>query len=227
MKRLTRCTLAALVALAIFAPQSHAQSGQVLKTVLVGFHTTLDPSTFGSAAIAYAAGDSFSVYRGTGLRNSAQQVDTTVALNIRQFVMPGPYVTAAVSDTTAWLRFAIYPVGTAPAVTADTITVAVQVSDDRVNWTATTYSGPLASVGTTPSSSISLELGSSNSFFYVLRQQLGALGIFNPSTTATAVSVKWCYGFKWIRLLVTGDHTGQYVAEAMGFIPNAGPTYSP
>ena len=225
MKRLTRCTLVALVALAIFAPQSHAQSGLVPKTVLVGFHTTLDPSTFASASIAFSAGDSVSAYRGTGIRNSAQQVDTTVAINLRQFVVPGPTGTA--SDTVAYLRFQIYPVGTSPAVTADSITAVVQLSEDRVNWTGTTYSGPYSASGTTPTSCIILEEGTSNNFNYVVREQLGSAGLLMSGATSTAMNVLRTYGAKFMRLLLTGDHTGQYAVDVTGFIPNAGPTYSP
>ena len=227
MNRLTRFTFSILAVLAVLAPQVWAQSGQLPKPVFVGFHTTLDPSTFASSALAYNAGDSMTVYRGTGIRNSAQQVDTSSVINLRAFTIPGPYATAAAGDTLGWLRFTLYPIGTSPAVVADTVVWAVQLSDDRVNWTATTYSGPLAAAGTTPNSAITLEEGTSNNFYYVLRQATGAFGPLQPGTTTTTLSVLKCFGFKFLRLLVSGDHTGQYGLECLGFIPNAGPTYSP
>ncbi len=160
---------------------------------------------------------------------TTQPVDTTAAIDIRQFSIPGPYVTAAVSDTTAWLRLAVYPTvyTGSPAVAADTIVVAMQVSDDRANWSATAYSGPLASAGTTPTSAIVLEVGgSSNNFEYVVRQELGAFGIFAPGSAAATVSAKKVYGFKYIRFLITGDHTGAYAADVTGFVPWSGPTFT-
>jgi hypothetical protein len=226
MNRLTRFAFSTLALLAILAPQAHAQSGQIPKTIVMGFHTTLDPSTFASASIAYINGDSATVYRGTGLRNSAQQIDTTVALNLRQFTLPGPYATAAAADTIGWLRFTIYPVGTSPTVAADSAVVTLQLSEDKVNWTGTTWSGPYASTGTTPTSAIILTEGTSKNFHYIVRQATGAFGPFQPITTTTLNATK-CFGYKWMRLIVQGDLTGQYAMDVTGFIPNAGPTYSP
>src|ERR1700704_660615 len=105
MKRiLTACLTFLLFAVA-------AESQTKLKTVPVGWHTTLDPSTFASASIAYRLGDSASVFRGTGLRNSAQQIDTTQTLDLRGFTMPGsPGMTGAAGDTITFLRFSLYPI---------------------------------------------------------------------------------------------------------------------
>jgi hypothetical protein len=190
-----------------------------LKTTQIGFHTTLDPSTFASAAIAFRLGDSVTVFRGTGLRNSAQQADTTQAFDLRAYIMPGTPQGAA-GDTVTYLRLSLWPIGTVPAVAADSIVVATQVSDDGVGWSATTYSGPLASTGTTPTSRIVLETGgSSNDFEWVEKQNILQTtgGLFNPSSAAT-VNVKSMYGFKYIRWIITGDHTGQYDLEATGFV---------
>ena len=221
MKRILTALAVVTLILAAYASQNYAQGVTKLRTVPVNFHTTLDPSTFPSAFTAYRSGDSATVFRGTGIRNSAQQVDTTQTIDIRQFVMPGPtYATQVASDTVAWLRLSLVPIGTVPTVTADTVVVAVQVSDDDVTWTATTYAGQYAASGTTPTSAIILEAGgSSNTFVYVIRQVLGGVtrSIFTPASQATA-HVQQMYGYKYLRFLLTGDHAGQYDAEVTGFV---------
>ena len=221
MKRILVTLFAALFTLVAFVP-AYAQGVTKLRTVPLEWHTTLDPSLYASAAVAYAKGDSYTVYRGTGIRNSAQQVDTTQSIDIRQFVMPGPtYSTQVASDTIAWLRLSLFPIGTVPTIAADSIICAVQVSDDNVTWNATLFAGPQASTGTTPTSCIILETGgSSNCFQYVIRQVLGGVtrSIFSPALVAT-VPQQSTYGFKYMRFLLTGDYTGQYDAEATGFVP--------
>ena len=104
---------------------------------------------------------------------------------------------------------------------ADSVTIAIQVSDDRVNWSTTLYAGPNASVGTTPTSCIVLETGgSANTFQYVIPQVLGGVtrSVFSRTVSAT-INANGFYGFKFARFIVTGDHTGVWAADLLGFVP--------
>jgi hypothetical protein len=232
MNRLTRYALT-LLAVVGLASVAHAQASQVLRTVPVVWHTTLDPSTFPNSAVAYSAGDSALRQRGAGVSTATSQpIDTTAAINIRQFVLPGPYQNSTAADTTGWLRFNINPVAYtgSPTVTADTVLVLMQVSDDKANWSTAEYTGPLPQDGAAiPTKATVLETGSSNSFQFIVRQATGAIGPF-ATTTSNSTTLKqiMCFGYKWARFIVTGDHQGAYSAEITGYIPaNREPFTSP
>jgi len=208
---------AAILAAGFVASSAHALPR--LERRPIGWHTSIAD---GSANPAYSLGDSFFVTRGTGIENSAQQVDTTQTIDLQKWIMPGPvYTTAVASDSVAWLRVALVPDGTSPTVAGDSIHVQFQVSDDNKNWTSVVWTGPkispnFASMG----ARAVLETGTSNSFETVIRQIIGGAteSIFDPLGTG-APTDKQVYGFPYGRFLISGDHTGKFRLEVTGFVP--------
>lgn len=165
--------------------------------------------------------DSSFTTRGTGIESSAEQKDTTAAFSSLDWTFPGA-VTAptTVSDTTAWLRVTVTPEGTSPTVAADTLGVIMQVSDDEgSNWTSVVWTSPridpdVAAMG----QAAILETGSSNNFAFVLRQAMGGVTLGGPFFALnTAPTDKNVYGFRLIRFIFAGDHTGKYKCRLEGF----------
>lgn len=219
MKRIL-FTLFALLALA-----GSASAQTKLRTIQLGFHTNDGLPTCPN----YGSGDSLQVYRGAGVATATTlPIDTTMTLDLRQFVMPGPpFTTVTLSDSLAWLRFSMVPDGTSPTVAADTLHVITQVSDDNVNWTTGIVTGPkISPVVATMGAAAVLETGTSNTFNYILRQIVGGAtqSVFNYLGTG-APTANQLYGYRYMRFLVQGDHTGKYLCYVTGFVPfNAPPT---
>jgi len=183
----------------------------------LNWHTSL------ADAFTYQAGDSFTVFRGTGLRNSAEQADTTQRIDILKFVMPGPvYTTTVASDSVAWLRLTLYPVGTSVTVAADTADISMQVSDDGTNWTSLVWTGPKISPDVASMGAVAaLETGTSNNMSVVIRQVVGGVtqSVFNYLGTG-APTANQAYGFRYARFICRGDYTGVYDAILEGFVPD-------
>lgn len=195
-----------LFALLFFIPA--VSSASTLKQVQIGWHSTI--------GAGYAQGDSSFVYRGTGLENSAQQIDTSQTINIRQFALPPAIPVVTASDTMSVFMVNLFPVGTSPTVAADTLAVLVQVSMDNVSWTTAVATGP--KISPVNGGVAVLEMGTTNCFNYVIRHTMGGVtqSVFSP--LGTGPTANQIYGLPYMRLIVQGDHTGQYDATITGFV---------
>lgn len=190
------------------------------------FRETGCPTCTGSLPL-----DSTFSYRGTGLTANAgaEAKDTTAAFSSFDWALPGPWGsnagTAAGGDTISWVRITLTPEGTSPTVTADTAGVIVQVSDDdgstwsSLVWTSPAIDPDVAAMG----QAAVTEVGTSNCFKFVLRQQVGGVTSSGPFSGTNAVTANMTYGFRLIRFIFTGDFTGKYRCRLEGFKSTAGP----
>jgi hypothetical protein len=175
-------------------------------------------------AFVYSAGDSSFRLRGAGIQASDEQKDTTKAIAWADWSMPGPlYGTTTASDTIGVMVVDIYADGTTPTVTADTIGVTIQVSDDNgTSWTTCVATGPridpdVAAMG----ASAWLETGTSNSFHVVIENTVGGATLGGPLDAAngaqgTPLALN-TFGYQLFRLIVRGDHTGKYRIRIKGW----------
>ena len=202
-----------LLSLLLIPLTAHAIVGPRLITKDWYFHNN-------RAALFYSQGDSQSVYRGTGIRASAEQADTLADMAWEDWNWPGPlFGTTVAADTVGMLLVDVYPVGTSVTVGADTLGVQLQVSNDNGStWTTTAWTGPrIDPDAATMLQSAWLETGTSNSFHVVIRCAVGGAvaGGFFPSNTGPLAYQT--YGFNKFRLILVGDHTGIYRARVTGW----------
>ena len=184
------------------------------------FHSSVGSVAEGGPG--YSAGDSFFVSRGTGLKNSDEQIDTLKAIAWQDWTLPGPlYNTTVAADTVGALIVSVYPSGTSPTVAADTIDVTTQVSDDGgATWVTCANTGPKISPDVATMNAVAaLETGTSNSFHHVVRVQTGGAINGGPfSILGTGPTANQTYGFQLFRLLLRGDHTGKYRVRITGWV---------
>lgn len=207
--------IGALVALS-FAPESVKAKGLKLISRDLYFRNLGCATCSGSAPT-----DSVYTLRGSGIVSSAENADTTAWFSTQEWTLPGPYgpATTAANDTITWLRVTVTPEGTSPTVAADTLGVIMQVSDDEgttatsVVWTGPAIDPDVASMG----QAAILETGTTNGFKFTLKQNtLVASGgpFFSTNSAPLATQV---YGYRNIRFIFTGDHTGKYRVRLTGF----------
>jgi len=146
--------------------------------------------------------DSAYVLRGTGLFNSAQQIDTTEWIPLWDEISPPNGAWLAADSITAVFSVTSEPsIGTATgvAIAADTIQVAIQASMEGVNPVAVT-----TSMGLTFQQ---LETSSNNAVYRVV--SIGRAW----AADGTAPTTLQLLPYRFIRFLVTGDHQGPYTAH--------------
>jgi hypothetical protein len=206
-----------VLALLAFAIPAHAMK---LKSQQLMWHTAVDVAN----GIPYRNGDSLYVTRDGSTVSNADDVDTTSTFSLREWEMPGPpYSTITLSDSLSYLKVDIYPVGSSPTVTADSIGVRLQVSQNpEQGWVNTVFTGPKISPLVTLMNGLAvLESGTSNCFTFTIRQVVGGAtqSIFDWVGTG-APTANQVYGYRYGRFIVTGDHAGKYAVEITGFVPD-------
>lgn len=200
MKRFLLLLFAVLLAVPSVA---HAAK---LKTVPFGWHS--------SVGEGYSQGDTSTVTLG-GIESSAQKIDTTQTIDLRQFVPPPAMPTITLSDTMGVFMVNLVPTGTSPTVAADTLAILVQVSMDNVNWTTAVATGP--KISPVNGGVAVLETGTSNCFNYVLRHVFGGVTMSTFHWLGTGPTANQIYGWPYLRLILQSDATGRYAGTITGF----------
>lgn len=177
----------------------------------VGWHSSL-------SANFYSDGDSSDI----NYSAAAQRADTSMAIDLNGLMLPPAYTaTTAASDTVSWLRISFFPRSNRTTVAADSIYLAIQASENRVDWTDTTPMRVFVATGIgAHDGEIVLENGATNTFFATVRQTAGGatVSVFAPPVSSnTEPTWGQLYGYPYIRLIVQGDYTGHYDAEVRGF----------
>lgn len=215
MKRFVALLFAAL-ALATIPLAAHA--GTKLKVVDVNWRQT----RLANPGLGYA--DSGST-RALGSATPTAH-DTSTAVDLRQFVIPFEAQDGTTTvDSLAWLRIDFFPTTTTPTVAADSVYFAIQVSADGVGgWitpTALANTDPAGDAGA-GKTVYTLEQSSSNSFFWVVSQQILLGKTFSPAlSSATALTWIQLYGYPYMRFIMQSDRTGRFDATVTGFIPES------
>jgi len=199
---------------AFISPTTAAMADIVPKKIDVRWATQLAAAANGGQT------DSASVNYST----AALRVDTTTAISIGDALLPPPFGGGftVTGDSLGWLRFSFRPISSNVAVTADSVYIILQVSDNGIAWMSLTPTRVFAAAGLLGADLglIALENGTSNQFVAVVRQQVAgvASGVFFPFISSTTVPT-WlnAYGYKYIRFLVQSDITGQYDGEVSYF----------
>ena len=207
-----RFVVAALSLFALSLPLT-AEATPQLKTIQVDWQQR-------STSFVNLISDSASMKTGRAV-GTIQQADTSSVINIRQFIVPqGDFGDGgAAVDSISWMRIDVFPTAAHQAITADSLFLTIQVSNDGVaSWVAATPT--ILFAGETGAGGIILEQGSTNAF-YLNIEQVTLLGSvlslqFSSSTAPTWLQL---YGWPYMRIICQGDFTGRYDAKITGFVP--------
>jgi len=150
--------------------------------------------------------------------------DTSSWIDISKLVMPekGAGQLPTASDSISWLRIDFFPPKTTPTISLDSLYITIQVSND----------GVISPVSCTPTTvfditadgllgAVILEQATTNTFYYVLRQRVGAVAsgdlLFPIRSSSTAPTYQQIYGWQRMRIIVQSDRTGPLDAKVRGF----------
>jgi len=213
-----------VAALAMFAVAAPAYSEAVPKSFDINWRQARAANPNGGFA------DSAYMATATGTVHA----DTSTTIDLSQFVLPGKGAgnLVVVGDSLSWLKFEVFPATSSPTIAADSILVEIQVRmGGESGWQTTTPTVAFNATATNPpgartaNAAYVLEQGSTNSFFYVIRQRLGAVAsgdiMFPILSSSTAPTIQQLYGWKEARIIVSHgvNNTGRFDARVTGFVP--------